>query len=177
MEVYLIRHTTPAIEKGICYGQTDVPLANSFPSEAQKVLSMLPTEIEKIYTSPLERCRDLANYLGLAMGVPIKTDYRLMELDFGDWELKKWNQINEEDLNKWMANFETVPCPNGESYTDLLHRINDFLESLYATSASRVAIVTHGGVIKTIRGKSRQEDLKDTLSLQVDYGEIWKYRL
>mgnify|MGYP001408870057 CR=1 FL=1 len=26
MEIYLVRHTTPAINNGICYGQTDVDL-------------------------------------------------------------------------------------------------------------------------------------------------------
>jgi alpha-ribazole phosphatase len=175
MEIFLIRHTTPAIEKGICYGQTDVPLADSFPSEAQEVLCKLPTEIDIIHSSPLERCRELANYLGLTIGAPVKLDHRLMELDFGDWEMKKWDEIDKGDLANWMQSFETVPCPNGESYTDLLNRINSFMEMLMIKGASRVAIVTHGGVIKTLRGKMKQLDLKSTLSLDVKYGEVCLY--
>ena len=30
MEIYVVRHTKVAIDKGICYGQTDAPLADSF---------------------------------------------------------------------------------------------------------------------------------------------------
>ena len=26
MEIYLVRHTTPNIKKGICYGQTDIDI-------------------------------------------------------------------------------------------------------------------------------------------------------
>ena len=42
MEVYLIRHTQVGIESGICYGQTDVPLADSFPLECKRVQEKLP---------------------------------------------------------------------------------------------------------------------------------------
>jgi len=33
MEIYLIRHTTPDVAKGICYGQTDLDVANTFEEE------------------------------------------------------------------------------------------------------------------------------------------------
>lgn len=35
MKIYLIRHTTPHIEKGICYGQTDLDVAETFNNEAE----------------------------------------------------------------------------------------------------------------------------------------------
>ncbi|MBQ1753914.1 MAG: hypothetical protein II002_03155 [Bacteroidales bacterium] len=34
MEVILLRHTTPDVPVGTCYGQTDVPLKASFEEEA-----------------------------------------------------------------------------------------------------------------------------------------------
>jgi len=45
MKVHLIRHTTPDIDSGVCYGQTDLEVANTFADERDvihaKLLSML----------------------------------------------------------------------------------------------------------------------------------------
>ena len=42
MEIYLIRHTSVSVEAGICYGQSDVPVAESFAAEAAQVRAKLP---------------------------------------------------------------------------------------------------------------------------------------
>src|SRR4028118_1276170 len=83
MEIYLIRHTTPLIEKGICYGQSDIPLADSFESEWEIIRQQLPKEMDCIYTSPLKRCWQLARKLEQHYQVPLFTDKRLMEMHFG----------------------------------------------------------------------------------------------
>lgn len=49
-----MRHTTPDIEKGICYGQFDIGLASIFETEVEEVLIDIPDEI-KVYSSPLFR--------------------------------------------------------------------------------------------------------------------------
>ena len=41
MKLILVRHTSVAVEKGVCYGRTDVPLADSFPDEAREVKQRL----------------------------------------------------------------------------------------------------------------------------------------
>ena len=38
--VYLIRHTTPAIEAGVCYGRSDLALADTAPREIAAVLCL-----------------------------------------------------------------------------------------------------------------------------------------
>ena len=43
MEIYLIRHTTPLIEKGICYGQTDLDITESFEEEVSMIHPHLPS--------------------------------------------------------------------------------------------------------------------------------------
>ncbi len=63
MEIYLIRHTTPAIEKGLIYGRMDVPLAASFEQEKEVVLKQLPSRLDAIYSSPSKRCCALADIL------------------------------------------------------------------------------------------------------------------
>ena len=34
MRLHFIRHTRPDIARGVCYGQSDIPLAASFAEEA-----------------------------------------------------------------------------------------------------------------------------------------------
>src|SRR5688572_15036551 len=146
MEIYLIRHTAPDIDKGVCYGHYDVPLKDTFKEEAEIVFRNLPKNIEIIYSSPLIRCLKLALYLSEKLVVPIKVDSRLMELNFGEWESKKWDEIDPLQLQNWMNGYEHVRCPNGESYKDLAKRTNSFLRHVALTDKSKlVAIVTHLG--------------------------------
>ena len=42
MDIYIIRHTTPDIAKGICYGQTNLELTDDFQAESDAILSKLP---------------------------------------------------------------------------------------------------------------------------------------
>jgi alpha-ribazole phosphatase len=46
MNVVLIRHTRIAVPAGLCYGHADVPLAESFPTEAAAVVAHLPWQPE-----------------------------------------------------------------------------------------------------------------------------------
>jgi alpha-ribazole phosphatase len=58
MDIYLIRHTRTAAEAGLCYGQTDMALAESFADDMQEVRAKLPAIASDcpIFSSPLTRC-------------------------------------------------------------------------------------------------------------------------
>jgi alpha-ribazole phosphatase len=171
MEIYLIRHTTPEIEKGICYGQTDIPLACNFDNEIgeiQKKYSFRSDEFT-VYSSPLQRCKLVAEKL---FNTTVQYDNRLMELNFGDWELQKWDDINKTDLNDWMKDFVNVSCPNGESYVNLYERVLEFIESLNFNSSKKIAIITHAGVIRAFLAAYHKTDLKDSFIYSIGYGEV-----
>jgi len=171
MEVYLIRHTTPKIEKGICYGNSDIPLADSFPDELERIKQKLSlkTEQAQVYSSPLQRCKILATSL---FGENIIYDQRLKELNFGDWELKNWDHINQKSLNSWMDDFVNVPCPNGESYIDLSKRTSLFLEDIKKDNHSQNVVITHGGVIRSILSSINNIPLEDSFKIEVNYGDV-----
>ena len=62
MKLYLIRHTSVAVPAGFAYGQTDVPLKETFEIEAAAVKQRLEgINIERVWTSPLSRCTRLAD--------------------------------------------------------------------------------------------------------------------
>lgn len=168
MEIYLIRHTTPQIEKGVCYGQTDLALnEKTFTSEFEKLCPHLP-KLDKVYSSPLVRCTQLAAKLT----PDFQDDYRLKELDFGRWEMLKWNEIVPEELEPWMADFVNYRVPNGESMTDLIERTSSFFEELLQTKDEKIGIVTHAGVIRSILGKSMNLTPENFFKLNLDYGSV-----
>lgn len=177
MEIYVIRHTAPDIAKGVCYGYTDIPLLPSFEAETQAIFPSIPNSIEVIYTSPLSRCKRLAYKLSESKNVSVQEDARLKELNFGTWEMQRWDDIDSTLLLKWMSNYEEECCPNGESYRQLVNRVDNFLATLSQTDYKRIAIVTHGGVIKAMHALINKLTLKDAMARHAVYGEITIFNL
>ena len=88
MKVYLIRHTAVDVPAGYAYGQTDVPLKDTFQEEAEQVKNTIQKiSFDKVFTSPLSRCTKLAHYCGFDQA---EKDNQLLELNFGEWEMKSW---------------------------------------------------------------------------------------
>ncbi len=172
MEIYLIRHTRVGVEAGICYGQTDVPLADSFEEEVEIVRNKLPVlNGYTIYSSPLSRCRKLAERLNSEQ---IYLDSRLMELDFGSWELKGWDDIGTGELKGWTADIVNQACPGGESFRDQYQRAAAFWEDLCRSHQSHICIVTHSGLIRALLASLLGIPLEKSLRIGVDYGSVTK---
>ncbi|HEY4653301.1 MAG TPA: alpha-ribazole phosphatase [Cyclobacteriaceae bacterium] len=177
MEIYMIRHTTPDIKKGICYGQSEIPLSATFPQEATPVLRNLPKDIAIIYTSPLSRCLRLAELLSKEISAHVKTDNRLLEINFGEWEKKPWNKIEHNLLQRWMNDYVNERCPGGESYADLASRVTIFLTELKSVTKTRVAVISHHGVMKAAYAFFYGVDLTEAMKRQFNFGEISKFQL
>ena len=169
MEVYLVRHTTPKIGKGICYGQTNLEIEESlFGQELKRIQDMLPKDLDEVYSSPLQRCVVLAQHLSASY----KTDQRLMEMNFGDWENKYWHDIEQQTLNHWMEDFVHVAVPNGESYMCLYQRTLSFIAQLQSSNKQKVAIVTHAGNIRSLISFALSLALEHSFRIHLDYGAV-----
>lgn len=174
MEIYLVRHTKPNIDKGICYGQADVPLSDSFEAEASQLLKQLPDKADIIYSSPLSRCHNLAK---LIKGSELMLDRRLMEMNFGDWEMQNWDKIDQTQLNTWMADFVEVKVPNGENFVELHNRVSVFIDELVKQSHKTVVVTTHAGVIRSAIAKILEMPLKNAFKIPVDYSSVTKLNI
>ncbi|MBV7533456.1 alpha-ribazole phosphatase [Chitinophaga sp. sic0106] len=168
MEIYLIRHTTPAVERGICYGFTDIDVAPTFETEAARIKGLLPAKPMDVYASPLQRCSKLATYL---FGNTFTTDDRLKELNFGDWEMQRWDDLGPDALQKWMDDFVYVRVPNGESYQDLYARAVEILNEVIAKGRDAV-LVTHSGIIRALLAHITDTPLEKSFERRTEYGRI-----
>ena len=170
--IYLIRHTTPDINNGICYGQSDLDVTSSFQDEATIIRQYIPSNIEQVYSSPLQRCRKLAGWLYPDHDLLLDTD--LKELHCGDWELKNWNDIAKEELEPWMKDFVNYCVPGGESYTQLYERTVNCFASIIKQKKS-TAIFTHGGVMRSILSFITHTPLIDSFAVfKLHYGCVVK---
>jgi alpha-ribazole phosphatase len=175
MKLTLIRHTSLQIGQGICYGQTDVDVAESFVREAAETKTKLNDmlnilQVDAVFTSPLQRCVKLAHALSLA---EIKHDERLKELYFGDWEMQAWDDIPRDIFDDWAQNYAELAPPNGETFSQLQQRGIAFVNELLAAyPQGHVAVVTHGGMIRAMLAHVLNMQLKGLFRFNVDYGSI-----
>jgi alpha-ribazole phosphatase len=170
MQVYLVRHTETICHKGICYGQSEVELKSDYLVEFEKIKAQLPKEAV-VYSSPLKRCKLLAEYL--SSGQTINYDSRLQEMNFGTWEMQPWNAIPETELNPWMEDFVNVKVPSGESFTELYTRVVSFLNDCSLQDQSKATIiVAHAGVIRSILCHFTHLPLQDAFTNKVDFGAV-----
>lgn len=150
MQVFLIRHPSPRLAAGICYGQLDVDCENPQPI-AVRLHQRIPPETP-IFSSPLKRARLLAEVLARLSGAALNVDARLSEIDFGDWEGKAWEEIDRAALDAWASDVLNFTPPGGESVARLRDRAIEFADALATLALPRVAIVSHAGVMRSLVG-------------------------
>jgi alpha-ribazole phosphatase len=174
MEIFLIRHTSVDVPKGICYGKSDVGLNHTAETEMANTATRLSAicDIEKavIWSSPANRC--------VALAKTIRSDFhleeRLWEMNFGDWEMLAWKDIKQEHSDPWMADFVNVNTPNGESFKELSARANEFLDEIITQNHEQVVLVNHSATIRTLICRALDLDLKNAFRMEIDYGSITK---
>lgn len=201
MDVYLIRHTEVAVGRSVAYGQSDVDLADTYEEQRDRLITHLPDDPFAIFSSPLRRCRQLADDLASdfspgsaietapgqtsvvdAQPLIVQTDDRLKEFFFGDWEMVPWNDIGRHVLDPWMADFVNVRTPNGENFNDVSERVGSFWQSRILPIAQTqttqpVFIISHGGVIRALLCLFLDLSLHNAYRINLDYGAVTKLTL
>jgi len=165
MELCVVRHTKLRVESGLCYGRLDLELEEGFCQQAERISQSLPLPFDLTYCSPLKRCTQLADYLGLSY----QRDPRIREIDFGQWEGKRWDQIGKAAIDAWHADLCSYRFPGGESFGDLCDRVDDFLTSL---PNKNILLITHAGVIKALHHLVEGVSIEAAAEFSVDYGEM-----
>lgn len=146
----LVRHPPVSGGVGRCYGRRDLPLADSSRDLPPILAALAPLRGAAILTSPLTRCRILAEALAADWRQPPPVeDPRLLEMDFGDWEGQAWDDIPRTALDAWAADLLGFAPPGGESGARLLARVSSLWAEI-AAQGKALVLVTHGGPLKIL---------------------------
>nr|WP_194303289.1 histidine phosphatase family protein [Acetobacter estunensis] len=145
----LARHPAVRVAAGTCYGQTDVPLAEGWESFAARLAGELAvTGAQRMFVSPLTRCRLPAEWIAAQGIVRVFPDDRLMELDFGEWEGQPWSLVPREKLDEWAGDLAGFTPPGGESGNSLIARVTEFWRERLPDGP--IAILSHGGPLRVL---------------------------
>ena len=71
----------------------------------------------------MSRCMELARFCGYADAVK---DDRLKEMNFGEWEMKAYDDIRDPRLQEWFDDYINVAPTGGESVSDQKERLESF---------------------------------------------------
>jgi broad specificity phosphatase PhoE len=140
----VVRHgRTGANASGLLLGRADPSLDEVGSAQAEAVARSLPA-VDRVIASPLRRAQETA----AAFGLPVETDDRWIELDYGDWDGKPIGDVPVEAWTAWRADIDFCP-PGGECLADLGRRVRAACDDLVeAASTSNVVVVTHVSPVK-----------------------------
>lgn len=184
MDLILIRHPAPAIDAGVCYGQTDVPLAGDAAESACSIAARLAALAAPVpaqfATSPLQRCADVAHRLARHFDRTCGIEPRLQEIDFGQWEGQRWDAIDRAALDAWAADLRDARMHGGESVAQFEARVAAWLarwREPAPADASSVLAVTHAGVMRMIAALLLDQAIETTLKWPLDMAAlVWLRR-
>ncbi|MBT9776579.1 histidine phosphatase family protein [Clostridium sp. MCC353] len=150
MKIYLIRHGRQCSK--LC--NVNVDLAE----EGYRQAALLGERLVKanpqvVYSSDLLRAVQTAEAANLYWNVEHLIRPELREISFGDME-----GMADEDIEIKYADFklrqdrmeEDLPYPGGECGADVVKRILPVLYEITQSGYDRAAVVTHGGVIRSL---------------------------
>lgn len=185
LRLWLVRHAQPVVEPGVCYGALDVPAEQSATQAAAERLAQSLPQRALVYSSPLQRCEQLAQSLkALRPDLRLTADPRLREMDFGQWEGRAWEAIGKDAIDAWTAAFATHQPGGGESLQQMLTRVQAALTAAQALhrhqGAANIVWITHAGVARCVAWLTGQGGLtpprSDTWPLKAPAWGEWEIR-
>lgn len=172
MELILVRHTKVAVN-GVCYGFSDVELNDTFLQEKEEVLKKVDSTNAVVISSPSSRCTKLASFISS----DYKTDDSIKELNFGDWEMKRWDDISDPEFDVWMNDYINYRCPNGESLLDMKSRVEVFYNKITSLNYDKVILVTHSGVVRLFHHLLNDIALDKIFDIKIEYGDVHTFNV
>lgn len=150
MRILLIRHGRQ--NSPLC--NVNVPLAEEGRRQAELLGERLKNEqIDALWSSDLIRAVETADIVNTYLNVPREIRSDLKEISFGDMEGLSDAVIADkyEDFLRARAKMEKdMAYPGGESAEDVVTRVLPVLKEISERDYDTVAVVTHGGVIRSM---------------------------
>jgi alpha-ribazole phosphatase/probable phosphoglycerate mutase len=178
-QIDLLRHGEPV--GGRRYrGQTDDPLSETGWQQMRAAV-MGRRDWDVLYSSPLRRCAEFAQDLSGQLSLPVKTDERLKEIGFGDWEGRTPDEIRRDDPRR-LENFWRDPIGNRPEGAETLASFQARVAAAWAEigaahAGQRVLIVGHAGITRMILSLVLGSPAEHMFRFQVDNAGLTRIRI
>ncbi len=156
MKLTLVRHgiTEWNLSRRL-QGHSDVPLSAKGLQQAQALAACLSSELaQAIYASDLRRAQETAQAIAARQKAAVRSDARLREINFGDWEGLTYEEIRQRNptaLSHWETHREGSAPPGGEMLKQLVRRVQSSLDEMRARHVDEnVLVVAHGGPLQVL---------------------------
>jgi len=155
--IALVRHgETEANLTGVWQGNSEGTLTGRGLEQGAELAAWYDS-VDHVYTSPLRRARMTADAFAAVNGLPVTEHPDLHEIAFGSWEGLTPSEIRRRHPEQWQAVYEEgrdePRGTTGETFAGARARLGAALEQIAAAHrGGRVAVVTHGGVIRSYVG-------------------------
>jgi alpha-ribazole phosphatase len=173
MDIHLIRHPRTVAPRGTCYGALDIEAdPERLAADAARLAPAIPAGA-RFLSSPLRRARALAEALA---GGPVPTDARLVEMDFGEWEGRLWDDLPRTEIDAWADDVAGYAIPGGESVMTMNTRVLDWWESVEITDTPLV-VVSHGGPLRLLASHVTGSSPARSMAFEIQWGNralIWR---
>jgi alpha-ribazole phosphatase len=154
MELYLIRHghcETAGKDNYDPEKKTVNPkLTEKGIAQVRRLAIRLKNvRFDRIYHSDLSRAVDTAKILNDAVGSVLVEEAGFREIDMGVIHLSSWDSYPEL-YKEWVKHETDLAYPGGESGGMAWERYSEALDRIVNQDFSRVAVVAHGGAIRSM---------------------------
>ena len=157
--IYLVRHCEAMGNvQRIFQGYMDAEISENGGRQLNHLAKRFQgITLDAVYSSPLLRARLTAEAVNRHHGLPIKTDPRLIEINGGSWEGKRWAEIPTvypTDSDIWLEQPWLFHTQNGESMRSVYDRMRDSLTDIVRDADivrdgnRHIAVVSHGCAIR-----------------------------
>ncbi|MEX0666613.1 MAG: histidine phosphatase family protein [Acidimicrobiia bacterium] len=149
--IAFVRHGETATNRaGRLLGRADPPLTETGRAQASALGTGFAAGSPPIavLTSPLRRAVETATAIAEPFGLEIEHDERLIEIDYGEWDERGFDDVPADEMRRWRADPSFAP-PGGESLTSVLARAGTCAEALLERAGDGLVVaVSHVSPIK-----------------------------
>ena len=121
-------------EQGRIVGTLNVPLSELGVQQANELSSETAQfELKAIFSSPSAAAIETAEIIGQQHKLKVKVKDALQNIDMGLWQGKEIKELRKNQpkvAKQWEEHPETVCPPEGESFEDVIPRVQKFLQKL-----------------------------------------------
>lgn len=157
LRLFLVRHGEVSANRSFAFvGRGADPLTPVGVDQAAGLAAFFgERSIDRVISSPLERCVATATAVAAATGCDLATDRRITEQSFGEWDGLTRAEIDAQGgqararLRAWQLDPSGQP-PGGESLLQVQERALGLVRELLSQEAGNVVWISHVGPIKAV---------------------------